>query len=59
MSQSRGAERAHKDISPQCDKTGKREIGALAQSVKCVTALIRHLRQVKTLITSATGLKCV
>ena len=31
----------------------KREVGALAQSVKCASVPIRHLRQVKTLITGA------
>ena len=51
MRESRGAESAHKDRPPQCGKTGK-EVGALAQSTKCATAPIGHLRQVKTLITS-------
>ena len=50
LSQSRGAESAHKDTPPQCGKTG---IGALAQSAKCATVPIRNLRQDKTLITSA------
>ena len=53
MSQSRGAESAQKDRPPQCGKTGKKEVGALAQSAKCATTQMRHLRQVKTLITSA------
>ena len=47
MSQSHGAESAHKDRQPQCGKTRKREVGALA------TVPIRHLRQVRTLSTSA------
>ena len=53
MSQSRGVEGAHKDRPPQCGKTGKGKSGALAQSAKCATVPIRHLRQVKTLVTSA------
>ena len=28
MSQSRGAESAHKDIPPECGKIGKKEVGA-------------------------------
>ena len=47
MSPSRGAESAHKDSPPQCGKTGKKEARALAQSAKCATVPIRHLRQVK------------
>ena len=31
----------------------KREVGALAQSAKCATVPIRHLCQVKALITNA------
>ena len=46
FSQSRCAESAHKDIPPQCGKTGK-EATALAQSAKCATVRIRHLRQVE------------
>ena len=38
---------AHKDIPPQCGKTGKKEVGAHAQSAKCATVPIRHLRQVE------------
>ena len=53
MSQSRGAESAPKDRPPQSGKTGKGNLAHLAQSAKCATVPIRHLRQVKTLITSA------
>ena len=53
VSQSHGAESAHKGLPLQCGKTGKGKVGALAQSAKCATAPIGHLRQVKTLITSA------
>ena len=55
MSQSRGAESAHRDIPPPCGQKGKlkREAGALAQSAKCATVPIWHLCQVGALITSA------
>ena len=38
---------------PPCGQKGKREAGALAQSAMCATVPIRHLCQVKALITSA------
>ena len=56
MSQSRGAESAHTDHTVWSDR--KREVGALAQSAKCAAVPIRHLRQVKTLITSACLKNC-
>ena len=70
VSQSRGAESAHKNTPSHCGETGKKDVGALAQSAKCATVPFRHLRQVKnadnkcmleTLISSklTTGLKCV
>ena len=31
------AKSAHKDMPPQCGKTGKKEVGALAHKRKCAT----------------------
>ena len=56
MSQSRSAVGAHKMVGTKTItmwSERKREAGALAQSAMCATVPIRHLCQVKALITSA------
>ena len=53
MSPSRGAESAHKDIPPQCGKTGKRKQAHLRKAPSAQQNRLGTCARLKTLITRA------